>query len=608
MAKAKIISIFLVLSLAFGLIAVYAEGDAEEFSEQGMYDWLIAQSIDGAFENGDIESTAWGALALSKANFVGDAESSLNWLEANKNENNCWPQQGCSTVPTSLAVLAYREGAKDTAKFENYFKSALRGNAGSGKWLLEVTTSETGACKLSYTINDQLEEKEVSVEAGKFPECGGTNFFDLNSCLRTNLLENNPNLVIDIDCCDFESAPFITLVYKSGNSFYIVTSEESNVISLTVPNGCFGRGTGDACNTQATLYAAWALAEMGSEIDTSVYLRENYDENDALHNSFLYFISKDVKYLEKLKKLQSTDGALDRNAVNTALAVKAWEDSPTAYEVEIGKATSYLKSRQRDDGSINSEVKDTAAAIYGAFGYGASSAPTCTDGLKNQDERGIDCGGVCQELYGYDCCDNGILDDGEDAVDCGGYCDPCDGAGTTPTTNPCVVNSKCEVDYGETAENCEDCFCGDGECDSTEDSVSCPDDCQEDVVPEPVAPSEPVCGDAICEGDEEDTCPQDCEVGEESSAFATVLIIIIILVLLGGGGFFAYKKGWITLPFGGGAAPAQPQRPKYKPFSSRLPGNRTQPVPPARPQPAKPSSGMDKLSKSLEEAKKLLKK
>ncbi len=48
--------------------------------------------------------------------------------------------------------------------------------------------------------------------------------------------------------------------------------------------------------------------------------------------------------------------------------------------------------------------------------------PTCDDGIKNQDETGIDCGGPCPPCPG---CTNNIKDEFEEGVDCGGPCPPC---------------------------------------------------------------------------------------------------------------------------------------------------------------------------------------
>ncbi len=48
---------------------------------------------------------------------------------------------------------------------------------------------------------------------------------------------------------------------------------------------------------------------------------------------------------------------------------------------------------------------------------------TCSDGIKNQGEQAVDCGGPCQLICPS--CADGTRNQGETAVDCGGPCDPC---------------------------------------------------------------------------------------------------------------------------------------------------------------------------------------
>ncbi|HRH68009.1 MAG TPA: T9SS type A sorting domain-containing protein [Flavobacteriales bacterium] len=83
-------------------------------------------------------------------------------------------------------------------------------------------------------------------------------------------------------------------------------------------------------------------------------------------------------------------------------------------------------------------------------------APTCTDGIQNQGETGIDCGGPCtacptcsdgirnQGETGIDCggpcaacptCSDGIQNQGETGIDCGGPCTPCSTGCTYGTIN-----------------------------------------------------------------------------------------------------------------------------------------------------------------------------
>ena len=47
---------------------------------------------------------------------------------------------------------------------------------------------------------------------------------------------------------------------------------------------------------------------------------------------------------------------------------------------------------------------------------------TCFDGIQNQTETGIDCGGVCMACP---TCDDGIQNGTETGIDCGGSCDSC---------------------------------------------------------------------------------------------------------------------------------------------------------------------------------------
>ncbi|MBW3010707.1 DUF4215 domain-containing protein [Candidatus Woesearchaeota archaeon] len=47
---------------------------------------------------------------------------------------------------------------------------------------------------------------------------------------------------------------------------------------------------------------------------------------------------------------------------------------------------------------------------------------TCFDGVMNQGEEGIDCGGPCPQCP---TCYDGFLNQGEEGIDCGGPCEPC---------------------------------------------------------------------------------------------------------------------------------------------------------------------------------------
>ncbi|MFD0965135.1 M43 family zinc metalloprotease [Pseudofulvibacter geojedonensis] len=57
---------------------------------------------------------------------------------------------------------------------------------------------------------------------------------------------------------------------------------------------------------------------------------------------------------------------------------------------------------------------------------GAAPTPTCTDGIQNGDETGVDCGGSCAPCNTPPTCTDGIQNGDETGVDCGGSsCEPC---------------------------------------------------------------------------------------------------------------------------------------------------------------------------------------
>ena len=101
--------------------------------------------------------------------------------------------------------------------------------------------------------------------------------------------------------------------------------------------------------------------------------------------------------------------------------------------------------------------------------------PSCSDGIKNQDETDVDCGGSCELcdvgascLVGSDCitglcnqttllcynlsaqgihkenCSDGMLNQGETDVDCGGSCSPCQ-LGLNCTINSDCISELCDI-------------------------------------------------------------------------------------------------------------------------------------------------------------------
>lgn len=77
---------------------------------------------------------------------------------------------------------------------------------------------------------------------------------------------------------------------------------------------------------------------------------------------------------------------------------------------------------------------------------GGGPAPTCSDGIQNGDETGVDCGGSCTPCA---TCNDGIQNGNETGVDCGGSCAPC------PTCSDGIQNGdETGVDCGGSCAPC----------------------------------------------------------------------------------------------------------------------------------------------------------
>ncbi|MGM5487596.1 MAG: hypothetical protein ACQESG_01475 [Nanobdellota archaeon] len=190
--------------------------------------------------------------------------------------------------------------------------------------------------------------------------------------------------------------------------------------------------------------------------------------------------------------------------LETGEVVDTWKESKavtTVAEFETRRSISSLHEGKYEldvmitYGGGNATASDTFRVV---------TTESCTDGVMNQDETGIDCGGVCSPC---DKCKDGIRNQGEVGIDCGGPCDPC-----KETCSDSVKNQdEVGVDCGGSCPPCKD-TCGD--CD---DDLACTKDiCIEgecyhkDIVP--------CCGNGVCEdGETPKTCSLDCKSEELTS-------------------------------------------------------------------------------------------
>lgn len=77
---------------------------------------------------------------------------------------------------------------------------------------------------------------------------------------------------------------------------------------------------------------------------------------------------------------------------------------------------------QKDRMRVLFEAGGAKVSLLNSAACQPPAPPSCTDGIQNGNETGVDCGGNCSPCP---TCNDGIQNGGETGVDCGGSCGPC---------------------------------------------------------------------------------------------------------------------------------------------------------------------------------------
>ncbi len=559
----------------------------QQFSANNGFAWLVAHGQDGNYGS-DIPTTAFAVMALKASGQPDHAEAGLAYIRSQEDAaKHCWPKDGCKTKDTAFALWVLDSYGEDTADGEAWLQksitAALRDN-----WFLEVITTNNGTCRISYTKSDATTQtqRDVAVSQGKFPSCRGnfpSTFFELNTCLENNLLASNPGVSLDVNCNELGPSTIISVIYNSGNKYYLIKEAATSRDVVAIENGCFGEAAKSSCSSDSSLFANWALREIDSDVRVSLWLKNNYDSLRVADNALLFLASDEQArqhYLRQLKSLQRNDGSFNNQVFDTAAAVLALKDAQSTTELDA--AVNWLKSKQAADGSWENNLYKSAFVLYSAFGSASVALPPIGPGGP---ELGF--------------CGDGTCDPDENSNDC-----PIDCPATRE--GPCVENGVCDVSFGENSQNCgQDCSCGDGMCDSSEDEQSCSRDCR--------GSAEQECGNNVvegteeCDGSEDAFCPGRCGApgtsnacgcqAEEGGGFpwwipiVLVLAVVIAIVL-----YVKMKK-----PPTRGSATTRPDfgfmpKPPVQPPARKIPQSTVR------------SKVEDELEKSINEAKKLFKK
>lgn len=107
---------------------------------------------------------------------------------------------------------------------------------------------------------------------------------------------------------------------------------------------------------------------------------------------------------------------IDDNGAGNVAAWFSTTANGTCYTLTTTTGYAYLAFQQDGCGGTGAAVLSWTTVN----GSGTNVCPTCSDGIQNGSETGIDCGGSCPACAGN--CFNGIQDGTETGIDCGGSC------------------------------------------------------------------------------------------------------------------------------------------------------------------------------------------
>lgn len=532
-------------------------------------------------------------LALNNQGVDVDSDVAVLKDPANfDSETGCFQADNCHVTDSSLGLIALEKTSQDEySKVKDYLLNVNAETAGlkEGEWRLQLDVAGNGTCIVAYGENNR--SKKFDVDSGIIKGTSGKYFIDISKEIDASLIGSKISQPLSIDCSDLSGVASLVYYLRKGNSYFLLDSQplSAGMADLRIVNACFrAKPSTGGCDLLSSLYGTWGLVEAGiplNEIGTLPYLESTIIINSGndLHNAILVRILQKSGnanvYFDNLLVSKQSGGSWGRGDVyTTSWALFALQKASGSYGDAVTAATSFLEKRNKEDGSWNENVQNTAMALIALYGPDLATGHVSGSGVVNSDvstpsEDQITeiCAGKMDDKYGrtgcssLECkdsdnclCKNGRKDSGEEDVDCGGSCDPC-------------ITEELQ----ETGKTGEEVTTGE-ETQPTETTTS-------------------------------GTTPK--------SSSLLIWVIVIILIVAAGGGVIFYLKSQGKLGSLGNIFKKKPKGPSFDEFKKQLESRPVMPSQPSRPvqrpMPSRVTPARkvvdDELEKSLREAEKLLK-
>jgi len=425
-AKKAALLVFIAFLLTASFALVFAQTSEETAAETAetaeaekvalAYSWLSDQVKEGWPTS--VEDNAFALLALA---YDDKLASQGRKALLDKKTDGGW--QGIKQ--TALALLALDRLGEKTTEIENWLLNKSKTFEATGlEWLIQIDFDGNTSCEVSYggkTEADEVtlyEDKKVKLDAKDTPRCLSEYPKDNPFWLKISPDENCLKETYSFYCNDHVKG---SLLYKKDEGWFIPSeTKESNSFDLKIESICLAEG--GKCDYEGTLWAAYALAKQGREVNLLLpYLVAQADiEDQYLPDAFLYVLTEDSGYADSLLALQDKKGFWYKRYkfYDTALAYLALKDYYAAEE-SLMSAKKYLLGNQVKTGSWGNSIRDTAFILYAIWRLEVSPPPTENECLAQHYSCRTSCiayGEVEAEEYSDSCEENEVCCKPEKAV------------------------------------------------------------------------------------------------------------------------------------------------------------------------------------------------
>jgi len=202
---------------------------------------------------------------------------------------------------------------------------------------------------------------------------------------------------------------------NGANDEWITNVSFANVNNSTA----FGVSTANTINATGNVTAGEDIAfTVGVTTDNVFGFNEAIVIYFDFDNDFTFETSLDLGVLD----VTDVESTFDENSAPGGSNVVTMPTTPGTYRMRVvldfsGPVPGPCNA---DNSSIFKDSEDYEIVVSSGGG------PTCSDGIQNGDETGVDCGGSCPPCGGGGpTCSDGIQNGNETGVDCGGSCPPC---------------------------------------------------------------------------------------------------------------------------------------------------------------------------------------